>query len=116
MYVCLCRAVTNTTVHQAVEAGATTGRKVGESCGAGTVCGRCRRSIFSIIRAWQGAQGARLPSGPTPQRAIAAATDWQGRQDRRRGVDSPTDEQSRPSRPPAHSNGTDSTGTTSPTT
>jgi bacterioferritin-associated ferredoxin len=115
MYVCLCGAVTSTTVHQAIEAGATTTRKVGESCGAGTVCGLCRRSILAIIRTWLGAQGARLPSGPSPQRAIATATDWPGHQNRRRGVDCPTDEQSRPLRPPAHSNCTDPMGTTSPT-
>jgi bacterioferritin-associated ferredoxin len=116
MYVCLCGAVTSTTVHQAIEAGATTAREVGQSCGAGTVCGRCRRGILAVIRAWQGAQGARLPSDPSPRRAVATATGWPGQQYRRGGVDCPTDEQSQPSRPPAHSNGPDSTGTNSPTT
>jgi bacterioferritin-associated ferredoxin len=59
MYVCLCGAVTSTTVHQAIEAGATTARKVGESCGAGTVCGRCRRGILAMIRAWKAAAAER---------------------------------------------------------
>jgi len=55
MYVCLCQAVTSTTVHQAIEAGATTTRKVGESCGAGMVCGRCRRNVRAMISARKGA-------------------------------------------------------------
>jgi len=59
MYVCLCQAVTSTTVHQAIEAGATTTRKVGESCGAGTVCGWCRRNVRAMIRARKGATAER---------------------------------------------------------
>jgi bacterioferritin-associated ferredoxin len=66
MYVCLCQAVTNTTVHQAIEAGATTTRKVGESCGAGMVCGRCRRNVRAMIRARKGGDRRAPGQGNAP--------------------------------------------------
>jgi bacterioferritin-associated ferredoxin len=66
MYVCLCEAVTNTTVHQAIEAGATTTRKVGESCGAGMVCGRCRRNVRAMIRARKGGDRRAPSQGNAP--------------------------------------------------
>ncbi|MBW0018365.1 MAG: (2Fe-2S)-binding protein [Mycobacterium sp.] len=53
MYVCLCHGVTNETVAGAVAAGATTSKQVAGACGAGTECGRCRRTIRSIIDAAQ---------------------------------------------------------------
>lgn len=49
MYVCLCVGVTNETVSAAVVAGATTTKQVSAACGAGAECGRCRRTIRSII-------------------------------------------------------------------
>lgn len=49
MYVCLCVGVTNHVVSAAVAAGATTCNQVAEACGAGTECGRCRRTIRTII-------------------------------------------------------------------
>ncbi|MCT7661173.1 (2Fe-2S)-binding protein [Mycobacterium deserti] len=49
MYVCLCHGVTIETVAAAVAAGATTSRQVSEACGAGSECGRCRRTIRAII-------------------------------------------------------------------
>ncbi|MDX1886618.1 bacterioferritin-associated ferredoxin [Mycolicibacterium sp. 120270] len=51
MYVCLCVGVTIETVASAVAAGAATCRQVSKVCGAGSECGRCRRSIRSIIDA-----------------------------------------------------------------
>ena len=53
MYVCLCVGVTIETVSSAVAAGARTCRQVSKVCGAGSECGRCRRSIRSIIDANQ---------------------------------------------------------------
>jgi bacterioferritin-associated ferredoxin len=53
MYVCLCVGVTNHAVSAAVAAGATTCNRVGEVCGAGTECGRCRRTIRAIIDTMQ---------------------------------------------------------------
>ncbi|ULE34490.1 (2Fe-2S)-binding protein [Mycobacterium sp. IDR2000157661] len=49
MYVCLCHGVTIETVSAAVAAGAKSSRQVSETCGAGSECGRCRRTIRSII-------------------------------------------------------------------
>ncbi|MET0698249.1 MAG: (2Fe-2S)-binding protein [Mycobacterium sp.] len=49
MYVCLCMGVTSHTVAQAVAAGATTSKQVAQMCGAGSECGRCRRSVRAII-------------------------------------------------------------------
>lgn len=49
MYVCLCTGVTSQQVIDAVEAGATTTKAVGELTGAGTVCGRCRNNVRLLI-------------------------------------------------------------------
>ncbi|MFI5507664.1 bacterioferritin-associated ferredoxin [Mycobacterium sp. NPDC051804] len=49
MYVCLCRGVTNETVSATVVAGARTPKQVSAACGAGSECGRCCRTIRSII-------------------------------------------------------------------
>jgi len=51
MYVCLCRAVSDTTIVDAIRGGATTVEAVGQACAAGTNCGKCRTSIeFMILR------------------------------------------------------------------
>ncbi len=49
MYVCLCAGVTNQTVSNAVAAGAKTSKEVAQACGAGSECGRCRRTVRAII-------------------------------------------------------------------
>nr|MDP9166091.1 (2Fe-2S)-binding protein [Actinomycetota bacterium] len=49
MFVCLCVGVTNQAVAAAVDAGASTSNEVAEACGAGSECGRCRRTVRSII-------------------------------------------------------------------
>ena len=49
MYVCLCVGVTNQTVANAVAAGAKTSKDVADVCGAGSECGRCRRTVRAII-------------------------------------------------------------------
>lgn len=51
MYVCLCTGVTSQQVSDAVAAGASTTKRVGELTGAGTVCGRCRSTIRALIAA-----------------------------------------------------------------
>ena len=51
MYVCLCRAVSETTIVDAIRGGATTVEAVGQACAAGINCGKCRTSIeFMILR------------------------------------------------------------------
>jgi bacterioferritin-associated ferredoxin len=65
MYVCLCLGVTNQTVADAVAAGAVTSQQVSDTCGAGSQCGRCRRTIRAVISSSQSAttesgRGSRL--------------------------------------------------------
>ena len=49
MYVCLCTAATVQNVRDAIASGATTSRQVAASCGAGSVCGRCKRTVRAIL-------------------------------------------------------------------
>jgi bacterioferritin-associated ferredoxin len=51
MYVCLCTGATSHEVAEAVHNGACTSRQVAQACGAGTDCGRCRRTVRAIIEA-----------------------------------------------------------------
>ena len=51
MYVCLCRAVSDTKIVDAIRDGADTVDAVGRACEAGTQCGKCRTTIeFMILR------------------------------------------------------------------
>ncbi|OBJ48584.1 bacterioferritin-associated ferredoxin [Mycobacterium sp. 1423905.2] len=49
MFVCLCNGITSQTVADVIAAGATTTNEVAAACGAGADCGRCRRTIRSIM-------------------------------------------------------------------
>jgi len=49
MWVCLCNGITSHMVSDAVAAGASTSKDVAQACGAGTDCGRCRRTVRAII-------------------------------------------------------------------
>jgi len=49
MFVCLCRGVTSHDVNNVVANGATTSKQIADACGAGGDCGRCRRTLRSII-------------------------------------------------------------------
>ena len=51
MYVCLCLGITTEAVRDAIEEGASTSRQVASACGAGSQCGRCRRTVRAIIDA-----------------------------------------------------------------
>ncbi|HZQ33927.1 MAG TPA: (2Fe-2S)-binding protein [Mycobacterium sp.] len=51
MFVCLCTGATSHAVAEAVACGASTCREVAEACGAGSDCGRCRRTVRAIITA-----------------------------------------------------------------
>jgi len=50
MYVCLCRAVPERTVRDAVAAGASTVSELRMTCGAGTGCGGCLPSLRRLLR------------------------------------------------------------------
>jgi bacterioferritin-associated ferredoxin len=49
MYVCLCLGITTEAVGAAIDDGASTSRQVAAACGAGSQCGRCRRTVRAII-------------------------------------------------------------------
>jgi bacterioferritin-associated ferredoxin len=49
MYVCLCRAVTDTQVREAVEDGAVDVTHLAARCGLGTGCGRCHETAQQLI-------------------------------------------------------------------
>jgi bacterioferritin-associated ferredoxin len=49
MYVCLCVGVTKHEVDQAIAQGAATTKQVAKACGAGSQCGRCRRTVRAIL-------------------------------------------------------------------
>ncbi|MCV6972915.1 (2Fe-2S)-binding protein [Mycobacterium bourgelatii] len=51
MYVCLCVGATSQTVCDAVARGASTSKEIAAACGAGSDCGRCRRTLRAIIAA-----------------------------------------------------------------
>jgi bacterioferritin-associated ferredoxin len=49
VYVCMCMAVTESTVRNCLRAGADSVERVGEDCGAGTGCGGCVETVRLII-------------------------------------------------------------------
>jgi bacterioferritin-associated ferredoxin len=51
MYVCLCLGVTSGTVQQAIDEGARSTKQVASTCGAGSVCGRCRHTVRAMLDA-----------------------------------------------------------------
>jgi bacterioferritin-associated ferredoxin len=51
MFICLCTGATSNAVADAVTLGASTCNEVAEACGAGSDCGRCRRTVRAIIAA-----------------------------------------------------------------
>ncbi len=49
MYVCLCRAVTDHEIREAVEDGAVHVAQLAERCGLGTGCGRCQEMAQQLM-------------------------------------------------------------------
>lgn len=50
MYVCICRAVTERRIAQAVGQGATTLKDLRERTGLGTGCGKCVPQAYELLR------------------------------------------------------------------
>jgi len=50
MYVCICRAVTESEVHASITAGARTVRQIRDTTGAGGDCARCVRKICAMLK------------------------------------------------------------------
>lgn len=51
MIVCICRAVSDRSVHQAIAEGASSVEDLGKRCGAGTCCGSCVEELSTMLRA-----------------------------------------------------------------
>ena len=49
MYVCLCKAVTDKQIHDAVDNGVQDMAQLQETCGAATGCGRCAEVAQALI-------------------------------------------------------------------
>jgi bacterioferritin-associated ferredoxin len=66
MVLCICRALPESTVKQAIEAGADDLDEVAEHCGAGTDCGACHTQIRALIdeQRAHGCHGCASPCRP----------------------------------------------------
>lgn len=51
MYICLCKAVTDSDIKRAIESGAESFSDVRESLGVGTVCGSCACQAKELVKA-----------------------------------------------------------------
>ncbi len=49
MWICLCEAVNSSTIRDVIHEGADSLQAVGEACGAGTACGKCKRNILVLL-------------------------------------------------------------------
>lgn len=50
MYICICKATTDTQIEKAITEGACTRRELHQSCpGVGSVCGKCRRDLQQLL-------------------------------------------------------------------
>jgi len=49
MYVCVCKAVTDSQITRAINEGACTRRQVMQCTGAGGVCGKCTQSLKDLL-------------------------------------------------------------------
>jgi bacterioferritin-associated ferredoxin len=54
VYVCICRAVSSTTVRTAITEGARTVRQVALACGASQDCGRCVAHVRALLEEHHG--------------------------------------------------------------
>ncbi len=63
MFVCLCTGVTSHVVNECVANGASTSKEVAAACGAGSECGRCKRTVRAIIEAHFATNGTASAAG-----------------------------------------------------
>jgi bacterioferritin-associated ferredoxin len=58
VFVCLCNGINSQVVADVIAKGASTTNQIAASCGAGADCGRCRRTLRSLLGASTADQGA----------------------------------------------------------
>jgi bacterioferritin-associated ferredoxin len=57
MYICICKAVTENQICEAIRSGACTRKEITECLKVGTVCGKCNREIRDLLRIAQATSG-----------------------------------------------------------
>lgn len=57
MFVCICNAISSTTVRELCESGARTVRQVADECGAGRDCGHCVVHVRALLEECHGPRG-----------------------------------------------------------
>ena len=62
MYVCVCKAVTDTQIIQAIENGVCTRRQLFNCLGVGGDCGKCNKHVKELLDGARG-QHSIIPSG-----------------------------------------------------
>lgn len=63
MYVCICKAVSQSDIQEMIHGGARSADDIEHRCGAGGDCGSCRDEIEDLVRA-----ALASPAPPRPQR------------------------------------------------
>jgi bacterioferritin-associated ferredoxin len=51
MYICICKAISDSDIQQMVHSGAQSADDIEQRCGAGSDCGSCRDEIGDLVRA-----------------------------------------------------------------
>jgi bacterioferritin-associated ferredoxin len=57
MYICICKAVTESQICEAIRAGACTRKEITDCLKVGTACGKCNREIRDLLRLAQSTSG-----------------------------------------------------------
>jgi bacterioferritin-associated ferredoxin len=60
VWICLCEAVNSGKIREVISDGARSVAEVGRACGAGTECGKCKRSIICLIEQHAGPNGREM--------------------------------------------------------
>jgi len=69
MYVCICKAVTERQIGEAIRSGACTRKEIAACLDAGTACGKCNREIRNLLRLARAESGGR-PGERTSGKAV----------------------------------------------
>ncbi len=54
MYICVCKAVTDTQIVKAIEYGACTRRELTHCLGVGRDCGKCNKEVKTLLKQYGG--------------------------------------------------------------
>jgi bacterioferritin-associated ferredoxin len=57
MYICICKAVTENQICEAIRSGACTRKEITDCLKVGTACGKCNREIRDLLRVAQSVSG-----------------------------------------------------------